>query len=62
VDGEKGFGFGQWFGVSLRPGGDVGWLILVASRGLSSELEHGGRQLLGPNSWGLSGPRHKGME
>jgi hypothetical protein len=31
VDGEKGFGFGRWFGVSLRPGGDVGWLILVAS-------------------------------
>jgi hypothetical protein len=31
VDGEKGFGFGQRFRVSLHPGGDATWLILVAS-------------------------------
>jgi hypothetical protein len=50
VDGEKGFGFGRRFGVRLRLGRDVSWFILVASQGLSSGLEHGGCQMLGPNS------------
>jgi hypothetical protein len=37
--------FGQWFEVSLRPDGDVGWLVLVALLGLSSSLTHGGRKM-----------------
>jgi hypothetical protein len=62
VVGEKGISFAQRFRVSLRLGGDVGWFVLVASRGLSSGLKHGGRQMLGPNSRRLSGPRHRGLE
>jgi hypothetical protein len=61
VDGEKGFGFGRRFGVSLRLGGDAGWFIFVASSGLSSGLEHGGCQILGPNSRRLLSPKHGGM-
>jgi hypothetical protein len=45
VVGEK--CFGRWFEVSFHPDGDVGWLILVALRGLSSCLDHGGHQMLG---------------
>jgi hypothetical protein len=50
VDGERGFGFGQRFVVSLRLGGDIGWFILVASSGLPWGLEHSGCQTLGLNS------------
>jgi hypothetical protein len=38
-----GFGFDWRFEWSLGLGGDVGWLILVASSGLPSSLDHGGR-------------------
>jgi hypothetical protein len=48
VAGEKCFGW--WFQVSFRPGGDIGWLVLVALQGLSSGLTHGGHQMLGLNS------------
>jgi hypothetical protein len=42
-----GFGFDRRFVWSLRLGGDVGWFFSVASSGLSSGLEHSGRQMLG---------------
>jgi hypothetical protein len=43
-------GFGRRFGVSLHLDGDVDWSVLVALSGLSSDLEHSGRQILGLNS------------
>jgi hypothetical protein len=53
-----GFGFHQRFVWSLRLGEDIGWFFLVASSGLSSGLEHGGRQMLGLNNRGLLDPEH----
>jgi hypothetical protein len=53
-----GFGFDRMFVWSLRLGGDVGWLILVASSGLASGLDHGGHQMLGSNSRSLLDPKH----
>jgi hypothetical protein len=38
---------GWSFRVSLHLDGDVGWVILVALSGLSSCLEHDGRQMMG---------------
>jgi hypothetical protein len=52
--------FDRWFEVGLHPGGDVGWLILVALPGLSSGLTHGGHQILELNSPRLLSPEHKG--
>jgi hypothetical protein len=62
VDDERGYGFGQRFRVGLSLGGDVGWFVWVASSGLSSGLDQGGRQMLGPNSRRLLGPKHEGMD
>jgi hypothetical protein len=57
VVGEK--YFGRWFEVSLRLDGDVGWLILVALRGLSLSLTHGGSQVLELNSRRLLSHEHE---
>jgi hypothetical protein len=43
-------GFGWNLGVDLHQDGDIGWFIAVALSGLFSGLEHGGRQMLGPNN------------
>jgi hypothetical protein len=59
MDGGKGFGFGQRFGINLRLGGDVGWFILVASLELFSGLEHGGHQMLELNSQSYVAPNTK---
>jgi hypothetical protein len=52
--------FGWRLGVGLRLDGGVGWFIEVALTRLSLSLEHGGRQMLGPNSQRLSSPKHEG--
>jgi hypothetical protein len=52
--------FGRWFEVGLHLGGDIGWLLLVVLRGLSSGLTHGGHQMLGLNSRRLLSPEHEG--
>jgi hypothetical protein len=43
-------GFGWKLGVDLRLDGDVDWFIMMALSGLFSGFEHGGHQILGPNS------------
>jgi hypothetical protein len=53
-------GFGWRLGVGLRLDGGIGWFIEVALSELSSSLEHGGCQILGLNSRGLSNPEHEG--
>jgi hypothetical protein len=58
VVGEK--CFGRWFEVSLHPNGDIGWLVLVVLRGLSSSLNHSGRQMLELNSQRLFSFEHEG--
>jgi hypothetical protein len=51
---------GWKLGVGIRLDGGVGWFIEVALSRSSSSLEHGGRQMLGLNSRGLSSPKHEG--
>jgi hypothetical protein len=54
-----GFGFGQRFDWSIPLGRDVGWFFSVASSGLSSILEHDGRQMLESNSRRLLDLEHE---
>jgi hypothetical protein len=45
---------GWWIlAMGLRLDANVGWFFSVASSGLSSGLEHDGRQMLGSNDRGL---------
>jgi hypothetical protein len=53
-------GFRWRLGVGLRIDGGVGLFIMVALSGSFSSLEHGGHQMLGLNSRGISSPEHEG--
>jgi hypothetical protein len=51
---------GEWWilVMGLHLDANVGWFFSVASSGLSSGSEHGGRQMLGSDSRGLLNPKH----
>jgi hypothetical protein len=54
-----GFGYGRRYVWSLRLGGDVGYVVWVASTGLSSSLEPWCAPNVGLNSRGLFSPNMK---
>jgi hypothetical protein len=56
-----GFDFDWRFVWNLHLGKDIGLFFSVASSGLSSGLEHGGRQMLRSNSQGLLDREHGKM-
>jgi hypothetical protein len=51
---------GEWWivAVDLCLDANIGWFFSMASPGLSSALEHGGRQMFGSDSQGLLDPEH----
>jgi hypothetical protein len=55
-------GFGWRLEVGIHLGGGVGWFIEVALSRSFLSLIHGGRQMLGLNSQGLSSPKYEGAK
>jgi hypothetical protein len=55
---------GEWLilTMGLRLDANVVWFFSVASSGLSSGSEHGGRQMLGSDSRVLLDPKHEENE